>query len=138
MSLSKFCLSIAALCAIGGMSLGIRMGIAQDFTLAPAHAHLNLLGWVTMALYGLWHRTGDRVAGALAWTQSVLGALGAVLMAGGLGIELQTGNSAVLPVIIAGSLCAFAGMFLFFVLVVTEPARDARGVSKTTGRPLTA
>jgi hypothetical protein len=35
------------------MSGGILMAIAQDFTLAPAHAHLNLLGWVTMALYGL-------------------------------------------------------------------------------------
>ena len=51
--ISDFCFVVAALAALGGMGLGIVMGISQDFTLAPAHAHLNLLGWVTMAIYGL-------------------------------------------------------------------------------------
>ena len=32
-----------------GMAFGIFMGIKQDFMLAPAHAHLNLLGFVTMS-----------------------------------------------------------------------------------------
>jgi hypothetical protein len=36
--------------ALIGMCSSIYMGIAQDFTLAFAHAHLNLLGWMTMAL----------------------------------------------------------------------------------------
>ena len=53
MRISDFCFLVAALSALGGMALGISMGITQDFTLSPAHAHLNLLGWVTMALYGL-------------------------------------------------------------------------------------
>ncbi|MEN3376701.1 MAG: hypothetical protein V7604_2056, partial [Hyphomicrobiales bacterium] len=30
--------------ALVGMAAGIVMGIRQDFSLAPAHAHLNLLG----------------------------------------------------------------------------------------------
>ena len=43
-----------------------RHGMKQNFTLAPAHAHLNLLGWVSMALYRAFlqvrARKCDRVA----------------------------------------------------------------------------
>jgi hypothetical protein len=39
--------------ALVGIVLGIVMGIQQDFTLMPAHAHLNLLGFVTMFLSAL-------------------------------------------------------------------------------------
>ena len=39
-----------------GMLLGIWMGKEQDFTFAPAHAHLNLIGGVLLFLYGLYYR----------------------------------------------------------------------------------
>ena len=39
-----------------GMAMGIVMAVGHDFTLAPAHAHLNLLGWVSLSLYGLFYR----------------------------------------------------------------------------------
>ena len=38
-----------------GIDLGIVMGIRQDFVLVPAHAHLNLLGFVTMFLSALYY-----------------------------------------------------------------------------------
>jgi cbb3-type cytochrome oxidase subunit 1 len=38
-----------------GMIWGIEMSISEDHTLAPVHAHLNLIGWVTMALFGLYY-----------------------------------------------------------------------------------
>jgi len=84
--ISDFCFVVAALAALGGMGLGIVMGISQDFTLAPAHAHLNLLGWVTMAIYGLYHRGAGRTGGFAGWTQVGSGGLGAGLMAGGLAL----------------------------------------------------
>ncbi len=40
-----------------GMSLGLKMGMTQDFTLHPLHAHLNLLGFVLMTLFGLVYHT---------------------------------------------------------------------------------
>ena len=49
-------LLVAVVAAMIGMGGGIFMAITHDFTLAPAHAHLNLLGWVSMALYGLFYR----------------------------------------------------------------------------------
>ena len=46
-------LKLAVLYLILGISLGIAMGASQNFTLRPVHAHVNLLGWTTMALAGL-------------------------------------------------------------------------------------
>jgi hypothetical protein len=49
-------LRLAALYAVLGMSLGIWMGISGDHGQYPTHAHINLLGWVSFALYGLIYR----------------------------------------------------------------------------------
>ena len=35
------------------IALGVYMGATGDFAQRPVHAHLNLLGWVSMALFGL-------------------------------------------------------------------------------------
>lgn len=45
-----------------GMGMGLYMGGAEDWTLAPAHAHINLLGWVTTALYALVYRAAPQMA----------------------------------------------------------------------------
>jgi hypothetical protein len=39
-----------------GILTGIAMGIQQNFTLAPAHAHLNVIGGVLLFLFGLYSR----------------------------------------------------------------------------------
>lgn len=126
MRVSYFCF-IAAICAaLVGMSLGIVMGIRQDFSLAPAHAHLNLLGWVTMALFGLYHRGVERQSERLAWVQAVAGAVGFVLMAGGLAVYLGAGIEDAVASVIAGSLLCVLSMLLFLVIVVGDLARTAR------------
>lgn len=128
MRIDTFCFLTAALAALTGMGLGLYMGINQDFTLAPAHAHLNLLGWVTMALYGLYHRGAGRPAKRLGWAQVGCGAAGFPLMAGGLGFVLATGNHAAADVIVAGALMSFLGMVLFLAVVVTGMVSDAAAI----------
>jgi hypothetical protein len=123
MRISDFCFIVAGLSALTGMGLGIRMGILQDFTLSPAHAHLNLLGWVTMALYGLYHRGTGRTRGAMGWTQVVCGAIGAVAMSGGLAAYLATGNDDVVPVVVVGSLVSLLSMILFMVILIADLRR---------------
>lgn len=44
---------IAVTYLLVGAALGVYMGATRAFQFAPVHAHLNLLGWVTMALAGL-------------------------------------------------------------------------------------
>jgi hypothetical protein len=126
MRISDFCFAVAALCALGGMALGIVMGISQDFTLAPAHAHLNLLGWVTMAIYGLYHRGAGRTGGFAGWLQVGSGAVGALLMSVGLGVYLATGSDSLAPLVIAGSLLVVASMLMFLGLVIVDLLRVRR------------
>src|SRR5258708_13258860 len=49
------------LCAITyfviGISLGVYMGASGNHSLFPAHAHINLVGWVSMGLIGLLYRS---------------------------------------------------------------------------------
>ncbi|OZA07485.1 MAG: hypothetical protein B7Y02_13870, partial [Rhodobacterales bacterium 17-64-5] len=120
MRISDFCFIVAGLSALAGMCLGISMGISQDFTLSPAHAHLNLLGWVSMAVFGLYHRGTGRTGGALGWTQVGAGAVGAVLMSGGLAAYLSNHDDTFMPLVVAGSLAALAGMLLFVAIVVID------------------
>jgi len=38
-----------------GMAWGIQMAASGDHGLSPAHAHLNLLGWVSFAIFGFYY-----------------------------------------------------------------------------------
>lgn len=128
MELGNICLIVAALMALAGMAMGIHMGTSQDFTLAPAHAHLNLVGWVPMAIYGLYYRGQMVATGRLRWVQAILGGLGAPAMAGGLALLLTSPAGSELhgrgeASVIVGSVLAMLSMLLFVVIVVSDLIR---------------
>lgn len=81
MNLSKSFLVIGALYLLVGMGLGIYMGGVQQFELAPVHAHINLLGFVLMTLFGIVYRVIPGLAGTmLATVHFWLFQIGALLM----------------------------------------------------------
>ncbi len=49
-------LRLAVIYLLIGVTLGIVMSAGSDYTFRPVHAHLNLLGWASMGLFGLWYR----------------------------------------------------------------------------------
>jgi hypothetical protein len=101
-----------------GMAFGIVMGIRQDFALAPAHAHLNLLGFVTLFLSALYYRAvPEAAASALARYQAVVSVAGAILFPVGIASVLLGGRDRFEPVVVAGALIVFVGMTLFAVIV---------------------
>src|SRR4051794_37375473 len=109
------CVSVVVL--LVGMLAGLTMGIQQNFTLAPAHAHLNLVGGVLLFLFGLYYRLVP-AAGmtTLAKVQGWLHMTGAVLFPAGIGVVLLKGPSfEAAP--IAGSLIVVTAMALFAVIV---------------------
>ncbi|WP_262690757.1 hypothetical protein [Kordiimonas aestuarii] len=55
-ALSGHFLRAATLYALIGMALGIHMASSHDHSQMPTHAHIMLLGWVSMGLYGLFYR----------------------------------------------------------------------------------
>ncbi len=55
-SLPFWFIALAALFALVGMAWGIQMSISQDHTLAGAHAHNNLIGFVAMSIFGFYYK----------------------------------------------------------------------------------
>ena len=49
-------LALASLCLVLVVLLGLGMGFAQEFSMSHLHSHLNLVGWTSMALFGLTYR----------------------------------------------------------------------------------
>jgi hypothetical protein len=109
------CMSVVIL--LVGMLAGIAMGILQNFTLAPAHAHLNLVGGVLLFLFGLYYRLVPAAGTTtLAKVQGWLHMVGAVLFPAGIAVVLLKGPSfEAAP--IAGSLLVVTAMALFAVIV---------------------
>jgi hypothetical protein len=105
-----------------GMCLGIYMGSKEDFTLAPLHAHLNLVGWATMMLFGLFYR-GDQVAAArtVAGWHFWIAVLGMICFIPGIA-GANLGNATWAIFIIPGALLTLISM-LIFAWTVWESAR---------------
>lgn len=113
--LSKAFFLEAAIFGLGGMILGSIMGITDDYSLTPAHAHLNLLGWATLAIMGSYHGLAH-TKGTMGWVNFGLSSLGALLMP--LSFVLRAnGYDADLGLKLGGS-AALSGM-LAFILVIT-------------------
>ena len=109
---------ISVTLAVLGMAFGIFMGINQDFALAPAHAHLNLLGFVVMFLSALYYRAFPQAAASgLAVYQAVVSVVGAILFPIGIASVLLGGHDRFEPVVVVGALIVFLGMVLFAVIV---------------------
>jgi hypothetical protein len=120
MRLSYICFIAGASAGLAGMGLGLFMGIAQDFTLTPVHAHTNLLGFVALMLYGLYYRGAPRL-GHLAWVQLTMAILGVPAMAIGLALELTRPEMAgAFVAVIAGSLLTIASLGLFLVTLIHD------------------
>jgi hypothetical protein len=112
--MTKLLFRISVSFGLVGIILGIVMGIRQDFVLMPAHAHLNLLGFVTMFLSALYYRV---VPEAAARYQAIVSVAGAVVFPIGIACVLLGGHDRFEPVVVAGALTVFLGMALFAVIV---------------------
>ena len=74
-------LLLAAIMLLGGVLLGIHMAMSKDYQLAPVHAHANLVGWASMALFGLTYRAYPVLkSGNLARIHFALAAASAIAM----------------------------------------------------------
>ena len=126
MKASILCFRAAVLLAIAGMLWGIVMGISQDHSTMPAHAHLNLLGWVSLFLFGIYyhlHPTVDR--NRLATLQVWIWIAGTIVMAIGVGL-VHSGHAIGDPIAAVSSLLVVADMLLFGWLVFRrEPVEQA-------------
>ena len=108
-------LGLGALWLVVGMGMGIVMGAAENFTYAPLHAHINLVGFACHSIFGLAYRLWPAMkASALAPIQFWIFVVASPVMLIGLYLTLSGGTS--VPTII-GSIGVFLGAALFALIV---------------------
>ena len=118
--ISSLLLRVSTVLLLIGMLLGIAMGIEENFALAPAHAHLNLIGFVLMFLVGLYYRTTPAAGkGLLAQVQAGLHITGAVVLPCGIALA-DLGHTPVFAII--GSLIVLTALALFALIVFRTTA----------------
>ena len=106
-------LKLAILYLIAGVGLGIAMGASENFTLRPVHAHLNLLGWTTLALAGLIYAVFPKAGESrLAQIHFWLHNLALPVMMGSLTL-LLLGNPGVVAFLAGSEIVAAAGVLVF-------------------------
>ncbi|WP_424927590.1 hypothetical protein [Amaricoccus tamworthensis] len=106
----------SAVFALIGMIWGIQMSISHNHTLSPAHAHLNLIGFVIMAVYGVYYALtpaagASRAAGIHYW----LTFAAVVVMTPGIALAITENGEA--PAAI-GSILALISMGMFLRVIL--------------------
>ena len=125
MKASALCFQSAVVFVVAGMIWGITMGISQDFSASPAHAHLNLLGWVSLFLFGIYYRLHPSLEVAkTAIVQILVWIIGTIVLAIGIGLA-STGHAIGDLVAAFGSLIVLFAVLLFGWLVFRSERPDA-------------
>ncbi len=123
MTASSLSFRLAVLFVFVGMAMGIGMAASQNHAIMPAHAHLNLLGWVSLFLFGIYYERRPALdTSRLALIQVVIWSAGtAVLTVAVAAVHL--GYTAADPVAALASLVVLGAMALFGYFVF-RPARN--------------
>jgi len=115
---SRAFLVIGSLYLLIGVVVGMYMGGSSDYTLAPVHAHINLVGFVLMALFGLIYRQIPSMARTLAGKAHFwMFQIGALILVITLYLLIsETVTPAVFgPVILVSELLVLGGLIAFAV-----------------------
>ena len=107
------------------VGLGVAMAASHDFRLKGLHVHLNMLGWVSMALMGVIYRLFPQAAASrlARWHFVLYQAMLPLMMVGLAGILL--GHMAMEPLVAAGSTGVLAAVLLFALAVWRGQARSS-------------
>jgi drug/metabolite transporter (DMT)-like permease len=113
MKASSVCFQAAVLFVLAGMLWGIQMAVSNDHSAFPAHAHLNLLGWVSLFLFGIYYRLNPQLdTSRTALAQVGIWCLGTVVLVIGVGL-VHTGHEVGDPIAGIGAVTVFAAMAYF-------------------------
>jgi hypothetical protein len=109
-------LTLATLLLICGAALGMVMGAREDFQLAPVHAHLNLAGWASLALFGLTYRAYPQLAATrLARYHFIVSGTASVMLPIGIGFAVVRNSPGL---VMFASPLWFIGVLMFLAQLV--------------------
>ena len=116
-------LILAAIMLIAGVVLGINMAMSKDYQLVPVHAHANLVGWASLALFGLTYRAYPQLKQTrLAGLHFALAAGAAILMPYGIYRAVVVQSEALAIIASLAWLAAVIVYLLQLLRLVRQPA----------------
>jgi peptidoglycan/LPS O-acetylase OafA/YrhL len=125
MKVSSLCFQAAVALVIAGMAWGIVMAASGDHSTMPAHAHLNLLGWVSLFLFGIYYRLHPALeTSRTALLQVWVWVGGTIVLAIAVGL-IHAGHPQFDPLAAVASLVLLLDMLLFGWLVVRSSRESA-------------
>jgi hypothetical protein len=125
MKASSLSFQAAVLFVIAGMVWGIVMAISEDHSAMPAHAHLNLLGFVSLFLFGIFYHLHPAIdRSRTASVQVSIWIASTVILTIGVGL-VHTGHAIGDPIAAIGAIITLADMLLFGWLVFRREAVQA-------------
>lgn len=125
-----------------GVTLGICMAVEPALTIySPAHMHVNMLGFVTMMIYGVAYHVLPRFSGHQLWSRKLpawhllASNAGLALMVLGLGLRVHvTTVSAGTAVLATGGVASAFGAYVF-ILNAWKTIDGPRAKSAAVSRP---
>jgi hypothetical protein len=105
---------VLALVAAGLM---LWMTATHDFRALPAETLLNVLGWASFMIYGLYYRAAAGASGGLAWLHYFVALVGVIVEAIGIA-GTEWGNPFFDPFRIIGAFIVAVGFVLFAIIVL--------------------
>lgn len=106
----------SALYFVIGVVMGMVTSGSERFDLSPVHVHLNLLGWVALALGGMmYHQFPQAAASRLGRAHYWLHMIGIPVMMVGLAGPVLTKNDGFAAALAAGGLSVVLGAILFAI-----------------------
>ncbi len=110
----------AVLMVVAGMIWGIVMAVSNDHSTFPAHAHLNLLGWVSLFLFGIYYHLHPAIdRHRLAFVQVWVWIAATIILTIGVAL-INSGHTEGDPIAAVGSLVILADVLLFGWLVYRQ------------------
>jgi hypothetical protein len=110
--------TLAILYALAGMALGIYMGMSQDHSQMPVHAHTMVAGWLMSSVFAFFYHLFPKAGvGALPQVHFWLTAVSGIGLLVTLSLLLG-GNASLEPVVGIWSMLFYAAMLLFVVIAL--------------------
>lgn len=118
MKVSTLSFLAATAFVVAGMIWGIIMAVSNNHATLPAHAHLNLLGWVSLFLFGIYYRLHPSLETSMfAKAQVYVWIVGTIIMAIGVAL-VHTQHAIGDPIAGVGSIIVLLDVLLFGWLIL--------------------
>lgn len=113
--ISNWFFRLAVCWLLAGITLGLVMAASHDHSAFPAHAHMNLLGWVSMSIFAVFYRlfpaaAASKLAKVHFWVYVPAHFVQMVTL-----FMLVRGNTSIEPILAVASFAVAAAVIVFAV-----------------------